>query len=138
MKGGYGLRGRGLGALCVQVNVVLDTLRWPEPNHTPGLQLLFTNQFFQHILGIIVDFFGLFTYEENVVKNSLKDANHQRRMPPLKPLPSSVIFSSPLSRFFPSKYFPCLSSHDVGWGSEGVSVVPTVYFPSSSHFNFPI
>ena len=61
VEGGDGLHGLGCRALRIQVDVVLAALSWPEPNHAPGVELLLTNQCLQHILGIIIDFFGLFT-----------------------------------------------------------------------------
>jgi hypothetical protein len=62
IEGGYGLSGLGHHPLCIQVDVILDTLCWPESNHTPGLQFLLTNQYVQHILSIIVYLSGFFTY----------------------------------------------------------------------------
>ena len=62
VEGGDGLCSLGLRTLRVQVDVVSHALSWPEPNHTPGSELLLTNQRRQHGLGIIIDFSGLFTY----------------------------------------------------------------------------
>ena len=62
VEGGYGLRGLWHHAFRVQVDIILNALCRPEPNHAPGLELLLTDQCLQHTLGIIIDLFGLFTY----------------------------------------------------------------------------
>lgn len=104
MEGGYGLCSLRRGILCIQVDVIFHALRRPEPHNAPGSELLLIDQHFQHVLGIVIDFFGLFAYLENMVRIHLKmpmraskKALLFKATPP--PQPSSPTLP------FPPKYF---------------------------------